>query len=59
MDQHLFVERSLRKWYVFNRDLVLETDQTGQDTGVKSDAVFLDYELSLSVGNVSQLCGVW
>ena len=42
MDQHLFVERSMRCRYVFYRGCFLETDPNGQRTDEKSNAVFLD-----------------
>ena len=42
VDQHLFVERSMRGGYVFHGDRVLSTDSSGQSTGAKSNAVFLD-----------------
>jgi hypothetical protein len=42
MDQNLFVERSMQGGYVFHGDRILETDPTGQLTGEKSNAVFLD-----------------
>ena len=42
VDQHLFVELSMRGGYVFHGDRVLSTDPSGQSTGVKSNAVFLD-----------------
>ena len=42
IDQHLFIERSMRFGYVFHGDRILETDPTGEKTGTKSDAVFLD-----------------
>jgi hypothetical protein len=40
--QHLFVERSMRGGYVFHGNRFLTTDPSGHDTGVKSNAVFLD-----------------
>ena len=42
IDQHLFIERSMRGGFVFHGDRILETDPTGEKTGTKSDAVFLD-----------------
>jgi hypothetical protein len=42
VDQHLFVEKFMRGGYVFNRDHSLKTDPTGQRTGEKLNAVFLD-----------------
>jgi hypothetical protein len=40
VDQHLFVEKPMRGGYLFHGDHVLTTDPTGQDTSVKSNAVF-------------------
>ena len=42
VDQHLFVETLMRGGYIFHGDRILGTDPTGQLTGEKSDAVFLD-----------------
>ena len=42
IDQHLFIERSMRGGFVFHGDRILETDPTGEKTGTKSNAVFLD-----------------
>ena len=39
VDQHLFVEISMRRGYIFNRDRILKTDPTGQRTSYKSNAV--------------------
>ena len=43
VDQHLFVERSMRGGYFFHGDRILTTDPSEQNsTCVKSNAVFLD-----------------
>ena len=42
VDQHLFLETLMQGGCIFHGDRILGTDPTGQLTGEKSDAVFLD-----------------
>ena len=49
----------MKGWYVFQGDRILKTDLTGQNIGVKSDAVFMDMNFlyPLAMSNYSLLCG--
>jgi hypothetical protein len=60
VDQHLFVERSMRGGYVFHGNRILKTDSTEQNSTVeKSAAVFFGSVIPLPVGSVSLMFAVW
>ena len=60
VDQHLFVERLMRRGSVFHGVRILKTDSTEQNSTVeKSAAVFFGSVIPLPVGSVSLMFAVW